>query len=54
MGLTDIAISKNRITLTLLMIMFLGGYFSFLSAPRNMDPGFTIRAATVTAFFSWR
>ena len=51
MGLTDIAIKKNRITIALLMVCFLAGYFAFLSAPRNMDPGFIIRAATVTAYF---
>lgn len=51
MVLTDIAIKKNRITIALLIIAFLAGYFAFLSAPRNMDPGFIIRAATVTAVF---
>ncbi len=51
MNITEIALGRNRITLAVLMILFLGGYFAFLSAPRNMDPGFIIRAATVTAYF---
>ena len=51
MSITEVALKNNRITLVLLVIIFLSGYMSYVNMPRNLDPGFIIRAATVTAFF---
>ena len=45
------AISKDRITLTILFVVLAGGISAYLGMPRDYDPGFTIRTAVVVTFF---
>lgn len=51
MSITELAISRNRVTFVVLLSLFLGGVFSFQSLSRNLDPGFLIRVAVVTVVF---
>ena len=51
MTITATAISKNRITTVLLVVILLGGISAYFSMPRDYDPGFTIRTAIVLTFF---
>ncbi|MEM7245757.1 MAG: efflux RND transporter permease subunit [Acidobacteriota bacterium] len=51
MSLTGFAIEKNRITLTLVGILFVSGLLAFSTLPKAQDPGFTIRTAVVMTPF---
>ncbi|MFQ5547453.1 MAG: efflux RND transporter permease subunit [Woeseia sp.] len=51
MDLTRAAIDKNRITITVVVLMIIAGIFAFQSMPKAQDPGFTIRTAVITTRF---
>ena len=51
MNLTQIAVNNNRTLLVLVFALFITGITSFFSLPKQQDPGFTIRAAVITARF---
>ena len=51
MSLTAFAISRDRITLTLLLVVLAGGIAAYVGMPRDFDPGFTIRTAVVATYF---
>ena len=51
MNLTRAAIDKNRITVTILLILLFGGVGTYFGMPRAEDPGFTIRTAVVITHF---
>jgi multidrug efflux pump subunit AcrB len=48
--MTRLAIEKNRITYTLLILIAVGGTYSFFSLPQGEDPGFVIRTAMVATY----
>ena len=48
MNLTQFAIEKNRITLVLVVLLFLSGILAYVNLPKAQDPGFTVRAAVIT------
>lgn len=47
MDITRTAIEKNRVTITVMALVCIGGYLSYMSMPRSQDPGFIIRSALV-------
>jgi len=49
--ITRAAIEKNRITAVALLVVVLGGIFTYLGMPRAEDPGFIIRTAQVITYF---
>jgi len=51
MNVTRWAIEKNRITLVALLLIIAGGVQTYRTMPRNEDPGFIIRTATVITYF---
>ncbi|MEM7361262.1 MAG: efflux RND transporter permease subunit [Pseudomonadota bacterium] len=51
MNLTHFAIKNDRTVLVLVLSLFVAGILSFLSLPKQQDPGFTIRAAVVSTRF---
>lgn len=51
MNITRIAINNNRTVYVLVISLFIAGIMSFLSLPKQQDPGFTIRAAVVSTRF---
>ncbi|HSR52143.1 MAG TPA: efflux RND transporter permease subunit [Acidobacteriota bacterium] len=51
MDITRFAIERDRVTLTLLLLVFIAGAAAYLAMPRAMDPGFTIRTALVVTRF---
>ena len=51
MNITKVAIEKNRISLTVLVIVLLGGLLAYQSMSRSQDPGFLVRTAMVQTFF---
>lgn len=51
MNITKFAIEKNRITLVFVLLILVGGVFTYFKMPRAEDPGFIVRTATVTTFF---
>lgn len=51
MNLTRAAIEKNRITVVALLLVLLGGLWTFFNLPRDYDPGFIIRIARVVTYF---
>ncbi len=51
MNVTRFAIDKTRITYTLLTIVLISGYLSYMKMSRSQDPGFIIRTATVMTYF---
>ena len=52
MNITRLAIEKNRITLTALVVIVLAGFISYFSMSRSEDPGFIIRTAQVTTYWA--
>jgi len=50
MGITALAFHNDRVTYIAIALLFLSGVSSYFSLPKAQDPGFTIRAATVTTF----
>ncbi len=51
MSITQIAIEKNRFTITLLLLIAFAGVQSFLNLPQSEDPGFIVRTAVVQTVF---
>ncbi len=51
MNLTEKAIANNRVTLVAAAAIAIAGLSAFNSLPRNEDPGFIIRTATVVTYY---
>jgi len=51
MSMTRLAVEKNRITVIALVLILFAGIQAFRSMPRDEDPGFIIRTATVMTYF---
>jgi len=51
MSITQFAIEKNRITIIALVLILFAGIQTFKTMPRDEDPGFIIRTATVMTYF---
>lgn len=51
MSITKYSIEKNRITIMLLVIIFLSGIVAYNTMPKAEDPGFIVRVANVLTFF---
>ncbi|MBT8441950.1 MAG: efflux RND transporter permease subunit [Gammaproteobacteria bacterium] len=51
MDLTRFAIERNRVFMTMLVIVLIAGASSYLGMPRSEDPGFIIRTALVQTIF---
>ena len=51
MNLTAAAISRNRVTLTIVGLVVVAGLFAFQSLPKAQDPGFIVRTAVITTRF---
>ena len=49
--ITETAISKNRISVALILFFFIGGIFAYFDMPRAKDPSFIIRTAVVVTQF---
>jgi len=49
--ITESAISKNRISVALILFFFIGGMFAYFEMPRAKDPSFIIRTAVVVTQF---
>jgi multidrug efflux pump subunit AcrB len=50
-NLTAAAIDKNRVTLTIVLLVVIAGMFAFKSLPKAQDPGFIVRTAVITTQF---
>ena len=48
-GITRLAIRNNTVVYTLVGLLLIYGAIAFVNLPKQQDPGFTIRAAVVTA-----
>ena len=51
MSLTRQAISKDRVTLVVLLVVMVAGVRAYTTIPRSEDPGFVVRMALVMSFF---
>jgi len=51
MQLTRLALTKRTVTTVLLVLGLVAGTATYFTLPRQEDPGFTVRAAVVTAFY---
>ena len=51
MNLTGAAISRNRITLTVVGLALIAGSIAYTTLPKAQDPGFVVRTAVVTTRF---
>ncbi|MEM7412868.1 MAG: efflux RND transporter permease subunit [Myxococcota bacterium] len=51
MSLTELAISRDRITAIATLLILVSGTSTYFSMPRDEDPGFLIRVATVRTMF---
>ncbi len=51
MNLTDLAIEKNRITLTIVGMLVIAGSLAVINLPKAQDPGFIVRTAVITTQF---
>jgi len=51
MGLTALAITRNRVTIVLLLVVAVTGITTYVTMPRAEDPGFIIRFAQVVTYF---
>ncbi|MCZ6900415.1 MAG: efflux RND transporter permease subunit [Bacteroidetes bacterium] len=51
MKITAFAINKNRITFTLMFVLLMAGITTYTNMPRNEDPGFIIRVASIVTQF---
>ena len=47
MKITELAIKNKVVTLTIVILAFIGGIFSYFSMPKAEGPGFTIRSSIV-------
>ena len=48
MSITQLAISKNRITLVLVTLLLASGILAYLALPKEKDPGFIVRTVVIT------
>ena len=51
MNITRLAITNNRTSLMLLLVIMLFGIMAYKSMPKDYDPGFIIRSAQVITYF---
>lgn len=51
MNITQASIEKNRVTITCLLVLLLGGIIAYYSLPRAEDPGFIVRTAVIQTVF---
>ena len=51
MRLTRLAIEQNRVTAVATLLVLVAGASTYLGMPRDEDPGFLIRVATVRTMF---
>ncbi|MEM9385691.1 MAG: efflux RND transporter permease subunit [Pseudomonadota bacterium] len=51
MNITQLAMSRDRVTLVALAVVLMAGLAAYQSMPRNEDPGFIIRTALVQTLF---
>ena len=51
MKITEYALTKRTVTSVLLVLALVAGTATYVTMPRQEDPGFTIRVAVVTAFY---
>jgi len=51
MNITEFSIKNNRITYTVLIVLFLAGISTYNKMSRNEDPGFIVRVASVVTIF---
>ena len=51
MNLTKVALTNNRVTIMVMLLVFLIGYTTYLGLPRDSMPPFTIRVASVVTQF---
>ena len=51
MSLTQYAISNNRITIAVTVILLLSGMMAYVALPKEQDPGFIVRTAVITTVF---
>lgn len=51
MNITRFALTKRTVMSVLLALALIAGTATYLTMPRQEDPGFTVRAAVVTAFY---
>jgi len=51
MSITEFSIKNNRISYTALIVLLLAGIGTYNKMPRNEDPGFTVRVASVVTIF---
>ena len=51
MTLTELAIDKNRVTITVVVLVLIAGVFAFQTLPKAQDPGFIVRTAVITTRF---
>ncbi len=49
---TELILSKNRVTATILLFFLVGGFIAYFNMPRAKDPAFTIPSAVVTTVFA--
>jgi multidrug efflux pump subunit AcrB len=50
-NLTAAAIARNRVTLTIVVLVVLSGALAFQNLPKAQDPGFIVRTAVITTQF---
>ncbi len=50
-GITRFSLNNSRTTIAVILLIILGGVWSFLDFPRQEDPPIVIREAVVSAFF---
>ncbi len=51
MNLTELALERNRVTLAALVALLAAGLLAYQNMPRDYDPGFIVRTATVITHF---
>ncbi len=51
MTITELSLRKKTVTLVLLILLILGGLYSYFTLPQAEDPGFTVRAAQVITLY---
>ena len=48
MNLTELAIRRNRITITIVVLLLVSGVLAYFALPKAQDPGFIVRTAVIT------
>ncbi|MEM6961749.1 MAG: efflux RND transporter permease subunit, partial [Myxococcota bacterium] len=52
MSITSYALRHTRVTGVAIAVLIVAGFSAYAAMPRQMDPGFTVRTARVTTYFS--